>query len=113
VSGCVTARATMLNPAKTYPAVSPNEVRIYTSEAQLPEGCEQVALIHAEGDVESTNRTQMLNAARKRAGKVGANALLLDEIREPTTGTRIASVVFGTSADRRGTMLALFCPPAP
>jgi hypothetical protein len=108
-SGCVSARATMLNPARPYPPVPETEVRIVTSEAQLPKGCERVALIHAEGNADATNQAQMLNAARRRAGKVGANTLLLNEMREPSTGTRIASVVFGTPADRRGQMMALFC----
>jgi hypothetical protein len=108
--GCVSARATMLNPARSYAPVPEREVRIYTSEERLPDGCERVALIHAEGDAGSTNRPQMLNAARRRAGKVGANALLIREVREPATSTSVAAVVFGTPADRRGEMMALFCP---
>lgn len=110
VSGCVSARATMLNPSRTYAPVPENEVRIYTSEERVPDGCERVALIHAEGDASTTNQSQMLNAARRRAGKVGGNALLLGEVREPATTTSVAAVVFGTPADRRGEMIALYCP---
>jgi hypothetical protein len=110
VSGCVSARATMLNPGRTYAPVPESEVRIYTSEAQLPEGCERVALIHAEGNARNTNRPQLLNAARRRAGKVGANGLLIREVLEPSTSTAVASVVFGTPADRRGEMIGVYCP---
>jgi hypothetical protein len=110
VSGCVSARATMLNPTRSHAPVPEREVRILTTEEALPEGCERVALIHAEGDAGTTNRPQMLNAARRRAGKVGANVLLIREVREPATSTSVAAVVFGTPADRRGEMLALRCP---
>lgn len=110
LGGCVSARATLLNPTRSYAPVPEQEVRIFTTDQSLPEGCERVALIHAEGDAGTTNRPQMLNAARRRAGKVGANALLIREVREPATSTSVAAVVFGTPADRRGEMLAFWCP---
>jgi hypothetical protein len=110
-SGCVSARATILNPTRSHAPVPEQEVRIVTADEELPDGCERVALIHAEGDAGMTNRPQMLAAARRRAGKVGANVLLIREVREPATSTSVAAVVFGTPADRRGEMLALRCPP--
>ena len=109
-SGCVSARATMLDPAKQYAPVPENQVRIFPSWAEVPASCEQVALIHAQGDVDATDKAQMLEAARRRAGKVGANAIVLTEMRDPSTGTRVAGAILNLPTDRKGQMLALYCP---
>ena len=108
--GCVSARATMLNPAKQYAPVPENQVRSFPTPAEVPATCEQVALIHAEGDVDTTDKAQMFEAARRRAGKLGANAIVLNEMRDPSTGTRVASAVFNVPANRKGQILALYCP---
>ncbi len=109
LTGCVSTQATMLGPRRHAP-VPESEVRVFLKEEEVPSTCERVALIHAEGDVDTTNEGQMIRAARKRAGKVGANALLLNTMKDPGTATRVASVIFGIPAERKGQMLALRCP---
>lgn len=109
LTGCVSARATMLG-SERYAPVPAEGVRIYLDETRVPEACERIALIHTEGEAATTDEAQMIAAARRRAGKVGANALLVDTLRDPSTGTRIAAVVFGVPADRKGQMLAFRCP---
>jgi hypothetical protein len=78
VSGCVSARATMLGK-ESYGPVPEQDVRIFLEESDVPDTCEKYALITAAGDVNSTSKAQMLAAARRRAGKVGANAVLVTE----------------------------------
>lgn len=109
LTGCVSARATLLTPNRHAP-VPANDVYVYLQADEVPSGCERVALIHAEGDASATNEQQMIAAARKRAGKVGANAILIDELRNPRMGTRVAAEVFGLPADRKGQMIAFRCP---
>jgi hypothetical protein len=108
LTGCVSAQATMLGSHR-YAPVPSSEVHVYLSAAEVPEACERIALIHTQGDAETTNERQMIAAARRRAGKVGANAVQLENVRDPSTGTRIAAAVIGISAERKGEMLALRC----
>jgi hypothetical protein len=111
LAGCVTARATMLIPSRGAP-VPEDQVFVYLDSDELPDGCVRVALIHAQGNVDITHEQQMIRAAKRRAGKVGANAIVLERIRDPSTGTRVAAEVFGLPADRKGQMIAYHCPPA-
>ena len=110
-AACVTAKATMLSPT-THAPVPEQQVAVFLREDEVPEACERIALIHTSGDASMTDETQMIAAARRRAGKVGANAVLLTNVRDPSTGTRVAAAVFGISANRKGQQIAFRCPDA-
>jgi hypothetical protein len=111
LAGCVSAHTTMLTPNR-YPPVPAPEVYVYLDESELPEECVRVALIHAEGNANWTNERQMIEAARKKAGKAGGNAVVVRSMRDPSTVTRIAAgVIDGVPADRKGQLLAYRCPP--
>jgi hypothetical protein len=109
LTGCVRAHTTLLTPHR-YEPVPAEEVAVYLSADEVPAACERVALIHAEGDATWTNESQMISAARKRAGQAGGNAVVLRSMRDPSTGTRIAASVFGIPADRKGQLIAFRCP---
>jgi len=109
MTGCVTARATMLTPDRP-PPVPENEVTIYLTADEVPPECVRIALIHASGDVDMTNEQQMFTAARRRAGKVGANAIVLGSMRDPRMDTRVAAELLGISAERKGEMIGYRCP---
>jgi len=79
--------------------VSPDSVVILTTEAELDTlEYARVAIIEATGSGEYTNQTDMLNAMRKRAGEIGANAILLPQINEPGAGAKVAAAIFGGSS---------------
>lgn len=109
LGACVTANATMLGPRQHRTPVPEDEVRVFLAEDEVPASCERVAIINTSGDADVTNESQMIRAARRRAGKLGANAIQIRRTREPGTGTRIASAVLGFPADRKGEMLAFDC----
>jgi len=109
LGACVTANATLLGPRRA--PVPEDQVHVFLPEDEVPASCERLAIIHARGDADVTTESQMIRAARRRAGKLGANAIQLRRTREPGTGTRIASAIGvpGITADRRGEMLAFTC----
>jgi hypothetical protein len=109
LGACVTTRHTFINPsAERFPRVSPDSVYIVTAESELDTlNYVRVAIIEASGSTEMTNSTNMLNAMRKKAGEVGANAILLPEINEPGAGVRVAAAVLGVETERRGTVVAI------
>jgi hypothetical protein len=109
LAGCVTTRATMLAPGP-HPPVDEADVRVYADRSGLPEGCEPLVAIRTRGDVDLTTPNQMIAAARRRAAAVGANALVVERIREPGTGEQIAAVLFGTPDPRTGRMVGYRCP---
>lgn len=57
-----------------------------------------------------TDERQTINAAKRRGGKVGANAIVLDTLGDPGMGTRVAAEMFGLPAERKGRMVAFRCP---
>jgi hypothetical protein len=83
-------------------------VVIFTDEAEL-EGVEytRLALIEATGSGEFTDQSGMLKAMRKKAGELGANAILLPKIEEPGAGAKVAAAFLGTGTQRKGNVVAI------
>ena len=109
LTGCVTARATMLGTIPQQASVPAEQVRIYLADETLPAACERYALISLTGDVQMTTQAQLIAAARTRAGKIGANAVQLAPIEEPSTARVVAAAILGGSAERRGDLVAYRC----
>jgi hypothetical protein len=113
LGACVSAHATMLGPNPGHAPVPEDEVRVFLAGDTVPATCERMAIINTSGDADMTNESQMIRAAKRRAGRIGANAIQLRSTREPSTGTRIASAIIpGVTADRKGQMLAFHCEDA-
>jgi len=113
LGGCVTVNSTVLMDRSAMP-VAPMDVYIYLSGDVVPESCERVAILHAEGSQESTNPSQMLDKMREEAGKLGANAVHVRAMQDAGTSERIASwILDDVEAQRTGEALALWCPGEP
>lgn len=102
--------------AEAQPPVLEEEVRVYRTPEHIGCAYDEVALIHAQGDVAFTNEHRMIKAARRRAAKVGANGVIPGTIEEPGVGALAAALV-GFMPDRLGELLAVFahspCCPLP
>ena len=107
LTGCVSTQATMLDPTSR-PEVASEQVRVYRSETSIQCEYAEVAIINAQGGSNYTNEAQMFNAAKKRAGKIGANGVVIGNINEPSSGAKVAGAIFGVSPTRRGEMLAVY-----
>lgn len=106
LAGCVQTQATMLS-GETYPPTLESDVVIYLSEADIPGEFKKIAIINAQGESSWTNEQQMYTAARKRAAKIGAHGVLIEEVDEPGSGAKVAAAIFGTGTTRRGQMIAI------
>lgn len=109
LAGCVQTKSISLNPtAQQYPPVPPDSVVILTSESELDTlEFTRLAMIEATGSGEWTSQTGMYNAMRRRAGQVGANAILLPQISEPGAGAKVAGAFLGTGTQRKGQVVAI------
>ena len=95
--GCVSAQVTMLQESQLTPISDPSKVQVFLSEADVKVPYDKIAIIHAKGESTWTNEKQMISAMRKKAAKIGANGIILQEIKEASDGAKVAAAVFGVS----------------
>jgi len=50
----------------------------------------------------------MYKEIRKKAGSLGANAIILDSLSEPTAGDKIVNAIIGTPNTRKGKAIAIY-----
>jgi len=111
-AACVHTNTTVLDAANIREPIDPADVVIYTTAGKVPGDYEEIALLNSKADSASTSEAQMFKSMRKKAAKLGANAIILDAVSEPTVGAKIAAaVLFGTGAERKGKALAIYVIP--
>jgi len=93
--GCVSAKATLLNPDVQFAPVPWENVKVYYDEADVPGEFETIAIIRSEGKEVFTTEKQMLEKMRKKAGAVGANGVILKGIKDPSDLDRLADELSG------------------
>ncbi len=108
---CVTVQSTRLGAGVIHPPVSADAVAIYLSSAQIHRPYEQVALLDASGAYDYTSEEKMFAKLRANAAALGANAIILSSVTEPTTGAKVAEWFIGVPADRRGKAIAIYVHP--
>ena len=110
-AACVTTNATRLGGTVARPAVPTSAVVIYRSANQVPGRYEEIALLNSKGESGLTDEAAMFKSMQKKAGELGANAIILDAVSEPSAGAKVASAVFGTGAERKGRAIAIYVFP--
>ena len=93
--GCVSAKATLLNPDVQFDPVPWGEVRVYLSAEDVPGEFTKIAILKSEGKEVMTTEKQMLEKMRKKAGEVGANGIILQGIKQPGDLDRMADEATG------------------
>ncbi len=63
-----------------------------------------------KGDYRYSDEEKLISSMREKAGEMGANALILDAMSEPTAGAKVAQVFFGGAA-RKGSAVAIWVFP--
>jgi len=112
LSACVTVSKSILNDSYMANPVPRGEVALLLASMNdsIPTNCERVAVLHASGDQDLTNEGEIFDKLREEAGKLGANAVFVQNMEDAGTGERVVSAIFGTEADRDSDAMALFCP---
>lgn len=108
LAACVSTSATRLGQGPIRPALPPDSVAIYLTAADVPGRYEQVALLNSKGDVDLTDEKKMYDSIRKKAAEMGANGVILGSTNEPGAGAKVAKALFGTSANRKNTAIAIW-----
>jgi hypothetical protein len=113
LSACVTTNASRLGTSTSNrPLVLPQDVVLYRIASQVPRKYEEIALLNSTGDSGFTNEAKMFESMKKKAGEMGANAVILDAVSEPGAGAKVAAAIFGVSAQRKGKAIAIWIYPS-
>lgn len=107
--GCVSTSAVRLGVQTSRPPVFWKSVAVFQSAEDVPGPYQEVALLTATGEALWTNEGQMWNSLKKKAGKLGANGVILDATSEPTSAAKLASAFLGVAgAQRKGKAIAIY-----
>jgi hypothetical protein len=107
LSACISTNAVRLGEPGRFPAVHEDSVRVFLTEADVKGDFDKVALINAEGNYTYATDEKMINAMKKKAGKLGANAIILGEFKDPSTVEKIADAVIGVGGEKKAKVLAI------
>jgi hypothetical protein len=70
----------------------------------------EVALLNSAGDNDLTSESGMIRSQQKKAAQLGANGIILGQIKDASTGAQVAQAFLGTSANRKGRAIAIYIP---
>lgn len=108
LSACVSTNVVKLGNGPSRPKIPLDQVVVYRTASQVAAKYEEVALLNSKGEAGETSEAEMLKNMRFKAGEVGANAIILDAVTEPGAGTKIAGMLLGTGAERKGRAVAIY-----
>lgn len=109
LASCVSVNKSVLSRAHVSSPVPRDDVHVYLPGDSIPEH-ERIAILSAKGDENMTNESQMIDRMRDEAGKLGANAIVLQDMRDPNNTSRVLGAVLGTPANRRAQAIAIYVP---
>ena len=112
LSGCVTVNRSVLSQERIPYPVEMMQVTVYFADDTIPTH-QRIAILNARGPEDFTDESDMIDKLREEAGKLGANAIILNELRDPGTGERVVAAIFGGEAERRGSAIAIYIPTLP
>lgn len=112
LAACVSVNRSVLSQERIPYPVPMMMVRVFFADDEIPSH-ERIAILNASGPENFTDEGEMIDKLREEAGKLGANAIILDELRDPGTGERVIAAIFGGEAERRGSAVAIYIPTDP
>jgi hypothetical protein len=107
---CVSTNAALMNPTVKLAPVCPNGVALFTSPDKVGKAYTEVAILNAKGESGWTSEEGMYNSMRKKAAGLGANGVILNDIKEAGAGAKVAGAIFGTGTERKGSSIAISVP---
>ncbi len=103
--GCVTVDKSVLLDRSAYP-VPMSAVQVLIESDTVPEDCQRVAMLHAEGPEIFTSEADMWDSLREETGELGGNTVQLLFMGGPDWAERFLR----ENPDRDATAIALWCP---
>jgi hypothetical protein len=111
-AGCgVRSVTTDVNPSFSRSPTCDEAIVVYKDRAEVPYDYYELAFISAKGNSIYTTDGQLLNAIRKRAAEVGANAVIANPVQQSASTVKVIGEAIGAkSATSQATALAIYMP---
>jgi len=112
--GCVAVNTTQLGAPSLdhrHPRVTADAVVVYRTPEQVPGRYQELALLHASGSGYWTSEAGMYRKMREEAGRLGANAIILESMSEMSTDQKIVATYLNVDVDRTGKAVAIYVEP--
>ena len=109
-AACVSVNKSIITPNPTGVVFAKDSVQVFSSTDSIPSHT-QVAILDAK-DVDDwmTNMEDVIDELRKEAGKLGANAIILQETHDPGVLESAALAYFWLGAHHTGRAIAIYVP---
>ena len=104
LAGCTSVSQTVLMP--DLPQVMPEHVMIFLPGDSIPPH-DRVAILAGTGNDNWSNRTQLMEHLRRRAGQLGANGVVIGHVEEASSGAKIVGYLSGFGSRRNQDAIAI------
>jgi hypothetical protein len=109
LSGCVHMSKSVHMDRSDQP-VPGEDVRVFAYSDDIPETCEPVADLHASASEELSSEKKVVDKLKKEAGKLGANAIRIQEAYSGGFGSLGSSSMLDSQSSREFDGEAFWCP---
>ena len=103
-TGCTSVSQTVLMTG--LPPVFPENVQIFLPGDSIPPH-DRVAFLAGSGNDNWSDRTQLMEHLRRRAGELGANGVIIGDIEEASSGAKIVGYLSGFGSERNQDAIAI------
>ena len=107
LAGCIHVNKSVVVDRSDRP-VPEDEVQVFFDRDEMPESCQRVAFLHAAASEDFTNERKLVAKFKEEAGKLGANAVKVQEAYG--SSSRASSSLFDSGSDREFDAEAFWCP---
>ena len=102
---------TDINPSMSRAPTCAAAIAVYNSRADVPYDYYELAWIEASGNSIWTTDNQLQTQIRNGAGKVGANAVIVNPVEQSKSTVKVLGEALGTkSATQKASALAIYMP---
>ncbi len=110
-AACVSTNAALLDSSlRLTPLPCPEAVQVFTDSSKVGKPYTEVALLSSAGDNDMTSESGMIRSQQRKAAQLGANGIILGQMKDASTGAQVAQAFLGTSANRKGRAIAIYIP---
>lgn len=110
LASCMSTNAAVMDVNVKLAPICADGVALFTSADRLGKDYQEIAILNSTGDTDWTRQQGMFESQKRKAASLGANGIIVNNIREPEAGTRIIGALLGTGTIRTGSSLAVYVP---
>lgn len=104
----VTVIVELTHPTLKLPRICRDGVALLSPFDTIPSGYREIARLVASGDWDGVNNSTLYRELRKEAARLGANAVIVERLRESTTGGRLVELATGLTQQRQASARAIY-----